>query len=119
MEVAALAKPVIVGPHTDNFAAPVAALRGADAIRVVTSTTELASAVRDLIEDEQSARQTGRRAQQVVKDNQGATDRTVDQLVRLLRTYPKTHVGPASSRSTTPTPKTAASPDRSQTEMRR
>jgi len=85
MEVAALAKAVIVGPHTENFAAPVDALRQAGALRVVHDAAELAAAVRELIDDPDGARDRGRLARQVVRDNQGATERTVDRLVSLVQ----------------------------------
>ncbi|UCG16742.1 MAG: 3-deoxy-D-manno-octulosonic acid transferase [Phycisphaerales bacterium] len=85
MEVAALAKPVIVGPCTDNFAMPVACLRAADAIRVVSSPVELADAVSRLCGDGSAARRLGEAARRVVLDNQGATDRTADAIVRIVQ----------------------------------
>ncbi|MCP4248031.1 MAG: 3-deoxy-D-manno-octulosonic acid transferase, partial [bacterium] len=84
MEVAALAKPIIVGPHTDNFAAPVAALRQADAISIIATPDELADAVAALLTNPDEARARGRRAREVVIANQGATRRTVDRLARFL-----------------------------------
>ncbi len=84
MEVAALAKPVIVGPHTDNFAAPVRAFAEADAIRVVQNVRSLVVAIHDLMGDPQAASEQGARARQVVLDNQGATGRTADSLATLL-----------------------------------
>ncbi|HUU85193.1 MAG TPA: 3-deoxy-D-manno-octulosonic acid transferase [Phycisphaerae bacterium] len=84
MEVAALARPIIVGPHMDNFAAPVEAFAAVDAIRVADNVRTLATAVGDLIADQKAARQQGIRARKVVLDNQGATDRTADRLVGLL-----------------------------------
>ena len=85
MEAAALAKPIIVGPHTDNFAAPVAALAEVESLSVVHGADELAVAVRQLMADPRAACAKGRRAQQVVRDKQGATDRNVDRLVGLMR----------------------------------
>lgn len=84
MEVAALAKPIIVGPHTGNFAAPVAAFAAANAIRVVDDAKALAAAVGGLIADPRAAQDQGAQARQVVLDNQGATDRTVERVVSLL-----------------------------------
>jgi len=84
MEVAALAKPVIVGPHMDNFQMPVDRLRAGDALEVVHSAAELAATVAGIVKDGARAEQIGRRARQVVLDNQGATARTAQALVKLL-----------------------------------
>jgi 3-deoxy-D-manno-octulosonic-acid transferase len=84
MEIAALGKPVIVGPHTDNFAAPVSAFAAADAIRVAQSTTELASIVQGFLADRDLAHRVGARAREVVARNQGATNRTAVRLGELL-----------------------------------
>ena len=84
MEVAALEKPMIVGPYMDNFRLPVEALREADAIRVVDSAKSLASQVTAILEDPSLAAGLGSRARDVVIRNQGATERTADGIVRLL-----------------------------------
>ena len=84
MEVAALGKPMIVGPYMDNFRLPVEALREADAIRVVDSAKSLASQVTAILEDPSLAAGLGSRARDVVIRNQGATERTADGIVRLL-----------------------------------
>jgi 3-deoxy-D-manno-octulosonic-acid transferase len=84
MEVAALSKPIIVGPHTDNFAAPVAAFVAADAIGTVNNAAELATAVSGLIADPPDAQAQGMRARQVVIDHQGATNRTAKRLAGLV-----------------------------------
>jgi len=80
MEVAALSKPMIVGPHTDNFRLPVAALRDADAIETVETADELAGVVARLIRDGDAAQRMGTRAREVVLRHQGATRQTVDAL---------------------------------------
>ncbi len=85
MEVAALGKPIVVGPHTDNFQLPIRALRGSDAIRIVDSPDALADAVRTILSDKPAAADIGSRAKEVVLRNQGATARTCDSLVRLLK----------------------------------
>lgn len=84
MEVAALSKPIIVGPHMENFLLPVQMLKEVDAIRRVDSEQELASTVHDLLSDSQLARDMGSRAKQVVIKNQGATLRTVEKIIRYL-----------------------------------
>jgi 3-deoxy-D-manno-octulosonic-acid transferase len=84
MEAAALGKPIVVGPCTDNFQLPVKALAAADAIRVVHSPRELASTVSAILGDKTLGSALGRRARDVVIRNQGATRRTVESIVRLL-----------------------------------
>ncbi len=84
MEVAALGKPIVVGPHTDNFALPVSALREADAIRIADSADAVVTAVCAVLRDPGEAEGLGTRARRVVIDNQGATARTVTGLVDLL-----------------------------------
>jgi len=84
MEVAALAKAMIVGPHMENFDAPLRALREASAVRGVDSPASLAHAVEEILANPTLARSMGEKGRQVVLQNQGATARTVDRLVELL-----------------------------------
>ena len=84
MEVAALARPMVVCPHTDNFRMPVDRFKAADAIQVVHSAPELADAVARVVNDDALADALGHRARQVVLANQGATARTIQALVGLL-----------------------------------
>jgi len=88
MEVAALAKPVLVGPHMDNFAMPVAALAEAGALDVVTDADSLAEAVARTCADPCSARERGLAGRATVLAHQGATRRTVDRLVSFLAESP-------------------------------
>ena len=83
MEVAALSKAMIVGPYTDNFRLPVAALRDANAIETVETADELATVVARLIHDSDAAQQMGARAREVVLRHQGATKQTVEALAVL------------------------------------
>jgi len=83
MEVAALAKPVVVGPHMENFRDAVDALISRDAVVTVTGPERLAEAVGGLLADPRRATTMGDAARDVVKANQGATQRTVDALERL------------------------------------
>ena len=85
IEAAALAKPVVVGPHMDNFRMPVDRLRAGDALAVVHSAAELAETVAGTVQDGARAAEVGRRARQVVLENQGATARTAQALVKLLQ----------------------------------
>jgi 3-deoxy-D-manno-octulosonic-acid transferase len=85
IEPAALAKPVIVGPFTGNFADVMSRFRAAEAIREVSDGAGLQTSVKALLETEESALAMGRRARDVVKANQGATDRHVEFILSQLQ----------------------------------
>jgi len=84
MEVAALGKPIVAGPHMENFESPVSLLSAADAIRVVETAADLPSVIGELLADPSARARLGAAAREVVLRNQGATQRTADQLVRLI-----------------------------------
>ena len=86
IEAAALGRPILSGPHMENFALPIESFREADAIREVHSDRTLALAVDALVAQPAEATAMGQRAQQVVRDHQGATQRTADHIVELLAT---------------------------------
>ena len=75
IEPAALARPVIVGPFTANFAEPMGRFLAEQAMEVVPDARGLESVVLQLIEDSATAASRGARARQVVRAHQGATDR--------------------------------------------
>jgi 3-deoxy-D-manno-octulosonic-acid transferase len=91
MEVAALAKPVVVGPHTENFADTMKRLRAGDAIREIDRDLDddqaahyLAQAVGELLSDRSLAERLAANGRRVVQENRGATQRTVAALLELL-----------------------------------
>jgi 3-deoxy-D-manno-octulosonic-acid transferase len=84
IEAAALAKPVLVGPYTENFAETVDMLTRADAITIVQDEGGLALALQRLFEDGREAKQMGLRAQQAIVENQGATQKSIEAIVHLL-----------------------------------
>jgi 3-deoxy-D-manno-octulosonic-acid transferase len=75
IEPAALAKPIIIGLWTHNFAEAMRKLRDADAIREVTDGQALEKTVAQWLADPAQAAAVGQRAQVVVQQNQGATDK--------------------------------------------
>ena len=85
MEVAALGKPLVVGPFTENFRLPVSSLAQADAIRVVQTAAELPGAIGRILEDRAAASALGSRAKETVRRNQGATERTATAIVSIAR----------------------------------
>jgi 3-deoxy-D-manno-octulosonic-acid transferase len=86
IEPAALGKPVIVGPYTHNFAEAMNRFTGADAIRVVRDAGELGRAVTEVLASTDRGAAMGKRAQEVVRREQGATARHVEVILdHLLR----------------------------------
>jgi 3-deoxy-D-manno-octulosonic-acid transferase len=86
IEPAALAKPVVVGPFTGNFAEVMNAFRAANAMVEVRNLDTLIEVTAGIIADPESAAAMGRRAQDVVRREQGATDRHVEVILEHLRT---------------------------------
>lgn len=84
IEPAALAKPIIVGPYTGNFAEVMNSLRIADAVREVHTAEQLRQQVAQLLGNPREAAEMGRRAQDVVRQNQGATARHVQLILQYL-----------------------------------
>ncbi|MFO2463230.1 lipid IV(A) 3-deoxy-D-manno-octulosonic acid transferase [Pseudomonas sp. 15FMM2] len=84
LEPAALAKPVISGPHLFNFLEIAAMMREAGALREVDDAEGLAEAVRQLFELPQDARRMAQAGLNVMQANQGALKRLLDGLDKLL-----------------------------------
>jgi len=79
LEPATLSRPVIVGPHMENFREIVEVFRRERAVIQLTKgdPTELATTWERLLLDAEEARLLGERAREVVEANRGATARTV------------------------------------------
>ena len=82
IEPAVFAKPIVVGPHTENFRQVVADFADADAVVQVPAGGEdmagtLARALIRLLADRQAAQAMGARARQILLLNRGATRCTV------------------------------------------
>lgn len=88
LEPAALAKPVLSGPHLFNFLEIAALLREAGALEEIEDAQGLALAVQRLFELPQNAQQMAEAGLKVMQANQGALQRLLDGLARLLRTTP-------------------------------
>lgn len=84
LEPAALALPVLMGPHVFNFLEISAMLREAGALQQVDDAEGLAAAVRRLVELPEDARRMGEAGRAVMQANQGALQRLLDGLARLL-----------------------------------
>jgi len=84
MEPAALAKPVLFGPHVGNFEDEAALLLQAGAAGKVLDETELVERIRGLLDDPAKAAEMGRRAQQAANSRRGATERHMHCLRSIL-----------------------------------
>jgi 3-deoxy-D-manno-octulosonic-acid transferase len=84
LEPAALAKPVLSGPHLFNFLEIAAMLRNAQALVEVCDGVSLGAAVQRLFEHPQQARQMAEAGLAVMKANQGALNRLLEGIARLM-----------------------------------
>ncbi|VVN69996.1 lipid IV(A) 3-deoxy-D-manno-octulosonic acid transferase [Pseudomonas fluorescens] len=84
LEPAALAKPVLSGPHLFNFLEIAALLREAEALQEVQDAQGLAVAVQRLFESPSDARERAEAGLKVMRANQGALKRLLDGLGRLI-----------------------------------
>jgi len=84
MEVAALGKPPVVGPHVSNFADAVGKLLSAGAALQVDQPERLAGVIGEVLSDRAKLGQMSASAREVVQSNQGATRRTAERLCELV-----------------------------------
>jgi len=75
IEPAALGKAVVVGTFTGNFADAISRFKAADAIMEVRTADQLGEAVSVLLSSPQQSKEMGKKAQQVVINEKGATER--------------------------------------------
>jgi len=94
LEPAFFAKPVITGPHMENFQAIADEFRAADAVLEIAGAAELAAAVERLIASPAEARAIGERAIACAQLRGGATARAVAE-IRALHTSHLPHYRPA------------------------
>jgi len=94
MEVAALGKPVIVGPHVFNFADAVQKLIVAGAAIKVEAPEKLAGVIEELLTDPAKIDAMSEAAKKVVISNQGATVKSAEYICTVLGLeYDKTEKG--------------------------
>ncbi|MBI3665585.1 MAG: tetraacyldisaccharide 4'-kinase, partial [Acidobacteria bacterium] len=78
LEPALAARPILVGPHMQNFRAITEALLAGGGMVQVNSAGELAPALERLLENRQEAKAIGERARRVAESHRGATRRAVE-----------------------------------------
>ena len=84
IEPGALGKPMVFGPNMQNFAAVVSNFLARDGAVQVRDAAELEKSLGDLLANPARREQLGQNALLVVRENQGAIERTVDMIVKHL-----------------------------------
>src|SRR5690606_36340147 len=85
LEPALLGKPIVVGPHTFNFAEITELLIGQGAAVRIRDERALGGAVCDLLGDPQRMAGMGRTATAIIARERGALDRTLSVVARIVR----------------------------------
>ena len=84
IEPAAFAKPVIVGPHTDNFRQIISDFLEDDAVVQIQTCDALSKEFERLLSEPEQARVMGERAKDILAANRGAAERTVALIKELV-----------------------------------
>jgi len=84
MEAAALGKCTIFGPHASNFRQTVDALLGGQGAIMVKDKTQLLEVMQKCLREPDFVGQIARNGRDVIKKNQGATRKTIDEIAKLL-----------------------------------
>lgn len=85
IEPAALAKPIVMGPHVFNFEAISEQLQMAGGMKLVSDDAALEQTLHAWLSDLDEARLTGQRAAEVVEQGRGAVNRVVSHLAPLIK----------------------------------
>jgi 3-deoxy-D-manno-octulosonic-acid transferase len=84
LEPAQFATPILMGPSYENFRGIVAPMIAANGIQIVDSTTNLNSAIVELLSDHAKAKAMGQQAHTVFENQAGATEKTVAAIRELI-----------------------------------
>jgi 3-deoxy-D-manno-octulosonic-acid transferase len=84
IEVAYFSKPILFGPHMENFKEISDAFLESDAALQVHSGEELPGTIRELLKAPVTREALGEKARQVIGNNQGAVGRTMEIVERYL-----------------------------------
>ena len=89
---------IVVGNHTENFRDIVSLFQSHDAVRIV-GVAELPLTLMQLLHDDQERRTLGRRAEETLRLQTGATARTLEALKSLLTEQPGLNVSTQTAQS--------------------
>ncbi len=84
IEPASLARPVVIGPHCQNFRSVVQDFRESSAIAVAEDDRQLLGILEGFLENRDEAAAMGLRARAVVQAHRGATRRTFEVLSTIM-----------------------------------
>jgi len=84
IEAAACGKPIVFGPHMDNFRQVARSFREAGAAIQLSVSTELEAELRLLLQNPAKMNQLGQRALTVIEQNRGAVKRTIEAIEPFL-----------------------------------
>jgi 3-deoxy-D-manno-octulosonic-acid transferase len=85
LEPAQFSVPVVMGPSYENFRDVVEHMQAADAIIIAKDEDVLVRELVRLLNDREAARAMGERGRKVYEEQQGATKRTVDVIVGMVK----------------------------------
>ena len=85
IEPALLGKPIVTGSVLRNFRFLLKVLEEADAVETVARDEELVTVLRRLLSDPEARAALGNRAKAAIGRHRGATERTVDEIEKLLK----------------------------------
>jgi 3-deoxy-D-manno-octulosonic-acid transferase len=85
IEPGALGKPIVFGPNMQNFEAVSRSLVENGGARMVHDAVELEAALSEILADPELAHEMGKNARRVVRENEGAVERTVAMLLESLQ----------------------------------
>jgi 3-deoxy-D-manno-octulosonic-acid transferase len=86
MEAAALGKCIIFGPHASNFKQTVEVLLEGQGAIMVEGEQELLETMRKCLLEPDLARTIAQNGREIIRANQGATQKTIDQIAKFLNT---------------------------------
>jgi 3-deoxy-D-manno-octulosonic-acid transferase len=86
VEAAALGKCTIFGPYAFNFKQTVDALLADSGAIMVKDQQELLQTMRKCLSDSDFTQSIANNGRQVIRKNQGATKKTIDQIAKFLTT---------------------------------
>ena len=78
IEPALFGKPIVIGPHMQNFRDIAQAFLAENGVIQVTDAAALKATIRNLLEQPDTSRSLGDRARMIVQSHRGATARTLD-----------------------------------------
>ncbi|AEU34865.1 3-deoxy-D-manno-octulosonic acid transferase [Granulicella mallensis] len=85
LEPAQFGVPVVMGPSFENFRDVVGKMRASDGICIVQNKQELELVLVGMLKDREAAQAVGQRGRQVFEDQQGATARSVEAIVAMVK----------------------------------